>query len=124
MGSLPKTASYASKAMSQSKSAAESLKDRLIRVDIMDANNVPLPGAIVKFFVNGTLAGEQVTANGRATIQVSNKNATIEVQSIYEGKESERVKLASDYWKFVFSDVHRQCRARSCNPRRIFEVGF
>jgi hypothetical protein len=73
METLPKTVSYVSTAMSPSKSAADSLKDRLIRVDVVDANDAPIPGATVNFFVNGTFAGEQVTANGRATIQISGK---------------------------------------------------
>jgi hypothetical protein len=121
METLPKIASYASMVMSRSKSAANSLKDRVIRVDVVDANNVPIPGAIVKFFVNGTFAGEQVTANGRATIQVSDKNAKIEIQSLYESKESERVSLADDYWEFTFADVHLDAYAE---PDPGTPVGF
>lgn len=94
--------------MSESRSAAKQpFNDRLIRIDVVDAVGSPIPGATVRFYVNGVFTGEQETAaSGRATLQVSDRSAKIEVDAIYQKESTDKVALADDYWKFTLAEVH------------------
>ena len=74
---------------------------RSIDIFVRDRNGVPIPGAEIRFAVNGAPAGTVVNAEGRGRIQLASATAIVEVSVVYAGV-TQTEKLAPGQTSFTF----------------------
>ena len=75
---------------------------RTVDVFVRDRRGIPIPGASIKFFNNGIPAGEVTNAEGRARIELPNRDILVGVAATYRGQTQE-AKLAQAQDSYTFS---------------------
>src|SRR5947209_20520433 len=77
--------------------------ERVIDVFARDRNGRSIPGAKIEFTVDGRPAGEVTNSEGRARIQLPDRNSVIGVSAKYNGiTETEVLSKAQDSLTFSF----------------------
>ena len=102
--------------------------ERMIRIDVVDKNDLPISGAKIVFTVNGTPTAEVTTGNATTTFQIDDVTAIVGVSASYRShRDSITLAQAADRHKFRFpvgSTVKSDDNFAKKHPAFVFGVAF